>query len=162
EGAAAVDQGDEVLRIFRNRLLEEPQRIIKSVELPQRTRLPQLRQVRAQAGNDGGRPTPPMGRPIPSQPGGASLLTHAPLIADQRLLVESQIGLRTRTHSLELPGMIYWFTGQPGSGKSTLALALQAVLRKSGHAVVHLDSEALPDITGTCGCTEAARPRHSA
>jgi len=56
--------------------------------------------------------------------------------------------------------MIYWFTGQPGSGKSTLALALQAVLRKSGHVVVHLDGEFLREITGNRDFTEAGRTRN--
>jgi len=74
--------------------------------------------------------------------------------------VELQIRLRARTQSLELAGMIYWFTGQPGAGKTTLALALQAVLRKSGHTVVHLDGEFLREITGNRDFTEAGRTRN--
>lgn len=56
--------------------------------------------------------------------------------------------------------MIYWFTGQPGAGKTTLALALQGVLRKSGHAVVHLDGEFLREITSNRDFSEAGRTRN--
>src|SRR6266545_5516700 len=81
-------------------------------------------------------------------------------ISERQILVELQIRLRARTQSLELAGMIYWFTGQPGAGKTTLALALQAVLRKSGHTVVHLDGEFLREITGNRDFTEAGRTRN--
>ena len=56
QGAAGIHERDQVLGILLHCLLEQGQRLVEAVELPQRARLLKFRDIHPQAGNDTGGP----------------------------------------------------------------------------------------------------------
>lgn len=58
------------------------------------------------------------------------------------------------------PAPVIWFTGLPGAGKTTLAAALAEALAARGHAVEHLDGDALRALLPATGFSPEARDAH--
>ena len=57
-------------------------------------------------------------------------------------------------------GCVIWFTGLPSSGKTTLSLELISFLEKEGHAVEHLDGDAVRAILPGTGFSKDDRNNH--